>query len=64
MVELVEALLAVVQLFWDFAVGILVPDTAADLTILHVAMWTIPVFGFIGGAISVVKRMIAGRGRG
>jgi hypothetical protein len=57
MTALVQVFLDVIGALLTFITTYLIPAEAADVTILHVAIWTPVVVGLAGLTVSFVKRM-------
>ncbi|KAB8142961.1 hypothetical protein F8S13_12010 [Chloroflexia bacterium SDU3-3] len=66
LLDVVEFLIKIMMLFWDFAAGMMIPKlneagTAYDITLLHVVIWVPILFGLGKLGISLVKTMIPAR---
>lgn len=57
MTALVQVFIDIVGALLTFITTYLIPDAVADVTILHVAIWTPVVLGLAGMTVSFVKRM-------
>ncbi|PDW00978.1 hypothetical protein [Candidatus Chloroploca asiatica] len=57
MVALVQVFVDVMGALLTFVITYLIPDEVADVTILHVAIWTPVTIGLAGMVIGFVKKM-------
>ena len=63
MVALVQIFVDIIGIFFTFVQTYLVPDTASNINIIHVAVWTPVVIGLLALTASFIKGLWARRGR-
>ncbi|MBX0331163.1 hypothetical protein K2Z83_26290 [Oscillochloris sp. ZM17-4] len=63
MTALVQAFVDIVGILFTFVETYMVPATAADITIIHVAIWTPVIIGLITLTVGFVKGLWSRRGR-
>jgi hypothetical protein len=56
MTEIIEAILAGVAAIWGFVTNTFVPETAADVTLVHLGLWAPMLMGIMYGFLSLIRR--------
>ena len=63
MAALVQVFIDVLEILVTFVLDYLVPAAAADVTILHVAIWTPVIIGLVSLTVGMFKGMFKGRSK-
>lgn len=63
MAALITEFLTIVTALLTFVQDTLVPADVASITLIHVAIWTPVVIGFVGLVVNMLKGMWARRGK-
>jgi hypothetical protein len=56
MAALIQAMLDALTPIWSWTTTTFVPATAADVTLIHLAMWSGFIFTVVGGFLAIVFR--------
>lgn len=63
MPEMLQAFVDMIIIFYNFVVENLIPATAADINLIHVAIWLPIIVGLVSTVVAMIKGFWGGRSR-